>query len=487
MTSFHKKHTDESELVRESQARNPEEKSSPSCAISPNLVLPPDSFKMQSHSPHSSMSAASDPASPQATLLQQHPPISAPQAFPNTTANHVPPSNYYVKSYRSFSATENRDAVEDEKAVKPRPKSSISHRSTEINPTQPRSSPHSMTDEASNDTSLVSANKREPPLVKTPATPISDLYSDAWTKTISQPKTTMAAVQSTSTSVAQATVDNNAVSSKEISFENPPKIVSATTHDVNTEQISSNQKFKSILRKKSKYDSPHYHNAAAAARLKWVEHMNANANHQSNSSKPAKLHDTEVRDSLDVNRNGSARSKSVRWHEIQFDDGTSATLTEASVATQKPVIPVNQSVKTTAEKSFKNRPSSAKVRPRPPSESEKPAKKPAKFGRNRKYRAPTKLHPSLSPHPPPVEISQKTSQISRVSSSRRSRDQEKSISADDAVRKPVPYRIAWASDEKNKVTLNNLKSCGSPSPTSSPSRKTVEEPKVDAVFPVGFN
>lgn len=497
MTSFHKKYADEKEIQRENELNRLDKGEKPpvTFSIPSQLNQPAASFSSNIQSASSQFSVSfSNPVSVQSPV--QSPPvkqpiiISSPQPISHTSAAQSPLSDYYVKSYRPFSAAEVHNAIKQEKESKTRPKSAAVHRPPMVEPTQPRTPSQTVASVTTADVSSVSTVKWATSPVKTTATPISDLYSDTWTKVFSQSKTT-SATHNTSTSLAQGTSGDSKVSFKtSTSPGSSSQKSSVSTPAESSEQLSSTQKFKSILRKVSKYDSPHYH-SAAAARLKWVEHINSSTSKRcSPCIQTAKLHDTEVRDSLDVNRNGSARSKSVRWHEIQFDDGTSATLTDPSAALKKAIKVVNQipspvsqqPVKTAADKSLRNRPSSAKSKPRPPPDHDKSIRKSSKMARNRKLRAANKLQVALAPHPPPpVEIPTKTAPISKPSNVATSPDKDRSVSSAEQARKPVPYRVAWVNDEKNKVTFDNLKSSGSPphGHSSSPTRSKEPEPRID--------
>ena len=253
---------------------------------------------------------------------------------------------------------------------------------------------------------------------------------------------------------------------------------------VSASKTENETKFKGILRKVSKYDAPMYHTAAVAARKKWVEHITATTGVASTRAQSAKLADTEVRDSLEVNKNGNGRPKSVRWHEIHYDDGTSATLADmaSSVVRRMPPTPpsvnaVNRPFRSVAVKSLRNRPSSAKPKPKPPNLPVDRSKMPPKNGRARKFKMPNKSQASLSPHPPVNSPQQRTSSVIAQAASGKPSPLTGGMQSRLHETEATPHRIAWGADERNVVTMENLKSSGSPPPRNQANGQSLSDRK----------
>ena len=493
--------------------------------------------------PNSTIKVASPATYP--TWTHQYvstPPQSYQEALVQSSYATTMASNYYLKSFRPSSAVENKSdsLVSDDTVTRSRPKSAIVKQTSSAN-----SSANKMAQEAMEDIKLSKhsettiSGRIATSLAKPSATPFSVLYSDAWKKpdqsspiftqpeiasqsssvfqTSQKPLTTMATrsdvvhanlmpkrepnvnqsnlgsrkmsdsavvarkgSDTTPTSYASAKMSETAqlkIESKKASVEN------VESKKIDDEAKATNEaKFKSILRKVSKYDAPMYHTAAVAARQKWVEHITATTSKTSSRTQSAKLADTQVKDSLEVNRNGSSRPKSVRWHEIHYDDGTSATLADsASMIRRIPPAPptvnvVSRPFRSVAEKSLRNRVNSAnRVKPKPPTFEVDKTKKPTKGGRGRKLKMPARLQVAMNPHPP-VKTSYGTKTLNTTAEVTPSKKVGVTggLQARLQEREP-PQRIAWASDERSVVTMENLKSSGSPPPRTPSKEQSAAE------------
>ena len=502
MTSFHRKYSDEALLAEKPKSDvtttlvnslsnrisiTPQATSiqSVESAPIPAFFSTPPSYSSERQSSSKLSSSTTNSA------WAQHPVTSTSQTSkespPYSSYVHVP-SSYYVKSFRPSSAVESTNLQNTDKTVKTRPKSAVLQRSI----SSEYSSPHvTVTTQAKEEIvsnksaeSVPNSRKLVSSFSKPSATPISALYNDAWKKTTpAYPGTTSESKITSTTTVSSQTSAHLGVatSRSDTTLQSSTPKNDAKPHEEKPKKHSSEfyqpseaSKCKSILRKVSKYDAPHYHTAAVAARQKWVEHMTATAHKPLPITQSAKLHDTEVRDSLEVNRNG--RPKSVRWHEIHYDDGTSATLADAGTVTMRKMPPAppsvnvtNRSFRNVTDKSLRSRPTSGKAKGKAPSpEGEKPRKSP-KVGKNRKLKVSTKLQVAMSPHPPaPPQPrntppkTQTTPSKSVPSGSMQSRLTDKMNDSS-----PPPHRIAWDADSRNNVTMENLKSSGSPPPVTS--------------------
>ncbi|XP_039274515.2 uncharacterized protein LOC120348459 [Styela clava] len=154
---------------------------------------------------------------------------------------------------------------------------------------------------------------------------------------------------------------------------------------------------KGILRRYSKYDSelrnafarPAYQ-SAGIARQKWLHGINVIT--------------TDDRD-RNRNRAHSAETKSVRWHQVQYNDGTSSALDmheNTPVQFQASPVPKPQVVRN-SEKSVKQ--SSKKIPVRPKTSPARAIKGGKGRGSGRKFYQAKEVSVKIQPHPPPQKKS----------------------------------------------------------------------------------
>ena len=383
------------------------------------------------------------------------------------TVTHVPlhssSSTYYLKSFRPSSAFDRKSiSYEDgQKQVKVRPYSAFVHSSFSAEAIGKHNNVDMKTSK------LVSFREAC-------ATPISTLHKCEWSKTADAATKQPPAFGNVSNTSNKPLTNLNTVIGNSTEQSLAQKKSKNLTPDedkkddkVTTVLAKPSTRCKSILRKVSKYDSSNYHTAAVAARQKWVDHITSNTK-MLIPTKNANLDDTEVCDSLEIKRNHCAQSKSVRWHEIHYDDGTSTTLSDSvnplhkSTPVPSSVHSINQANKSRTEKLVKNQVDNAKLKSKVTTKSL--SKKNQKVNKGRKFKVAAKVESSISPHPPT-----QTRSLHTVASLRSNHSQ--SIASNQMVKQDNDvtdqkngfHRIAWGNDDKHNVTMDTLKSSGTPS------------------------
>ncbi|XP_078493146.1 uncharacterized protein LOC100175716 [Ciona intestinalis] len=402
------------------------------------------------------------------------------------TAVRAPPS-YYVKSFRPWSATvhssSHSGAAEPAKATAARPVSAV-HRTRIEN-----SEKQETVKETKHALSNGDAGKKENELwvssAKTTATPISAMYNEAWSKPAVDLSTSRSVVLlarqaiHTSTPVSSPTNVTKTLVSSVLTDSDPlpapsqqqnvtfsPEVDVKEAETLTESKSTTNPKHvKGILRKVSKYEKtsrpnssiyPTYQTAAALARQHWVDHMTHMPVTRPRSAVRAKLNGVEVKDSFEVKK-VPEKGKSVRWHEVQYNDGTSATIAESgAIIPQEPQVPATTTIP--APKPATKKPKKPASPPKS-KQSPKGKKGAGKGGKGRKLKPAKEVVISMEPHPP----STKKKHLSMTSTINYSIPNNGGGSPTTVVRgvaeKPR-QRVAWANKE-DTVTMDTLKSSGS--------------------------
>lgn len=218
------------------------------------------------------------------------------------------------------------------------------------------------------------------------------------------------------------------------------------------EESKDGVKVKGILRKVSKYEhrtrSSPYPVYGAHARQQWVDRIT--------SSSVVKA--TTVRDSLDGKRR-------VKWHEIQYDDGTSASISETGAPIPKPVIiPPQVTTPAPKPKSTKGgKKTAAKPRAKTASAQPRSGKKGGKGSKGRKLKPAKESEVVMEPHPPVIS-------------------KKKQLSTNTTINYSIPQ-------ESEAVTMGTLRSSGSFDSLQTPQEaKRQEADKLNQVCdPSSFN
>ena len=211
-----------------------------------------------------------------------------------------------------------------------------------------------------------------------------------------------------------------------------------------------------ILKKISKYTCevpsyPIYHSAATIARQQWVSPI---LKHKSDF----KLHQNSIKTSK------LTSSKSVKWNEIQYDDGTSATILESGqvISNQDPST-VHSTSSLIPQKSSNLKSGGVKGKGRGKGKGSvvsvkgKKGGKAAAGGKGRTLKPVKDPDLPLEPHPP---IGKKQKELSMSSVLHYSiHDENLPTSTNSAPNLPLHSKVAWKEPD-NGVTLDNLKSSG---------------------------
>nr|XP_026695227.1 uncharacterized protein LOC100175716 isoform X3 [Ciona intestinalis] len=400
------------------------------------------------------------------------------------TAVRAPPS-YYVKSFRPWSATvhssSHSGAAEPPKATAARPVSAVQRTRIE------NAEKQETVNETKHPQSTGDAGKKENELwvssAKTTATPISAMYNEAWSKPAVDLSTSRSVVLlarqaiHTSTPVSSPTNVTKTLVSSVLTDSEPlpapsqqqnvtfsPEVDIKEAETLTESKSTTNPKHvKGILRKVSKYEKtsrpnssiyPTYHTAAALARQHWVDHMTHMPVTRPRSTVRAKLNGVEVKDSFEVKKVPEVKGKSVRWHEVQYNDGTSVTIAESgAIIPQKPQVPATTTIPTPKPVTKKPK------KPTSPPKSKQPAKGKKGAGKGRKLKPAKEVVIPMEPHPPTT----KKKHLSMASTINYSIPNNGGGSPTTVVRGAAEksrQRVAWANKE-DTVTMDTLKSSGS--------------------------
>ena len=246
----------------------------------------------------------------------------------------------------------------------------------------------------------------------------------------------------------------------------PPAEASALPHHSSVDKgetagvaAAESKKPKGILRKISKYAPraymaqnsqqipmyPIYHSTSAIARQQWVNKLSTCG---TIASEPKRSRPEDC--------------KSVKWHEVQYNDGTSATITESGLIVPNQPAFVQSSVSATAQKPAKAGGKGKAAKGGKDKGKKGAAAKPEKAGKGagaggRKLKPAEKAGDlALEPHPPPTKKKQLTTTNALHYSIH---DEAPSSTPTSSTSMPQRSKIAW-NETADQVTLDTLKSNG---------------------------